>query len=72
MIRKKIEKRVIDYSKIFIENSIVYVKEGPLQGMEGIIKRVDKRKGRATIALDFMGESRMINLGVEILTNHCL
>lgn len=66
------EKSVIDYSKIFIENSIVYVKEGPLQGMEGIIKRVDKRKGRATIALDFMGESRMINLGVEILTNHCL
>lgn len=61
------ENNIIDYSKIFIENSKVYVKDGPLHGMEGIVKRVDKRKGRATIALDFMGESRMIDLGVEIL-----
>ncbi len=62
------EKSIIDYSKIFIENSRVFVKDGPLHGMEGIIKRVDKRKARATIALDFMGESRMIDLGVEILS----
>ena len=31
------EKSIIDYSRIFIENSKVYVKDGPLKGMEGII-----------------------------------
>ena len=58
---------IVDYSKIFIENSRVCVKDGPLCGMEGIIRKVDKHKNRARIELNFMGELRTIDVGVEIL-----
>ncbi len=58
---------IIDYSKVYIDNSMVYVKAGPLKGMEGTIKHINKRKKRATIALDFMGSYKMINVGIEIL-----
>lgn len=60
---------VIDYSKIYFENSKVFVKSGPLHGMEGIIKKVDKRKNRAKIQIDFMGTQKMIDLGIEVLKN---
>lgn len=62
------ENSVIDYSKIFIENSRVYVNAGPLKGLEGLIRKVDKRKGRARISLDFLGSPREIDLGVHILS----
>ena len=58
---------IIECSRIYIENSTVFVKDGPLQGMEEMIKRVDKRKSRATIVLDFMGKHRMIDLGIELV-----
>jgi len=58
---------IIDYSKVYIENSRVSVKFGPLLGMEGAIKRIDKRKGRATIILNFLGEPRLVDVGIEIL-----
>lgn len=58
---------IIDYSKIFIENSRVYVKSGPLYGMEGFIKKVSKHTNRAKVQLNFMGELRTFDLGVEIL-----
>ncbi|WP_265445540.1 antiterminator LoaP [Acetivibrio straminisolvens] len=60
---------LIDYSKIFIENSKVIVNSGPLLGLEGIIRKVDKRRGRAKVALNFMGSERIIDLGVEILNS---
>ncbi|MBH8598733.1 MULTISPECIES: antiterminator LoaP [unclassified Thermoactinomyces] len=58
---------VVDYSKIYVENSRVFVQSGPLKGMEGIIKKVDKRKKRAKILLNFMGTEKMIDVGVEII-----
>ncbi len=60
---------IVDFSKVLLENTKMFVKEGPLQGMEGMIKRADRRKSRATIMLDFMGEPRMIDLGIDILLN---
>ncbi len=58
---------IIGYSKVFAENSKILVKEGCLYGMEGIIKKVDKHKNRAKIQLDFMGEQRIVDVGVEIV-----
>ncbi|PEM85123.1 transcription antiterminator [Bacillus wiedmannii] len=60
---------VVDYSKIHLENSMVFVKSGPLQGMEGIIKKVDKHKKRAKILLNLFGIERTIDVGIEILTH---
>lgn len=59
---------IVDYSRVYLENSKVFVKSGPLQGMEGIIKKVDKHKNRAKILLSFMGTEKIIDVGVEILS----
>ncbi|WP_139492064.1 antiterminator LoaP [Brevibacillus dissolubilis] len=58
----------VDYSGIYIRNSKVFVKSGPLQGMEGIIKRVDPHKNRAKILLNFMGTEKTIDVGIEVLS----
>ncbi|MFG0216967.1 KOW motif-containing protein [Brevibacillus porteri] len=50
-----------------ITDSKITVKKGPLAGKEGIIKKVDRRKKRAKIVIDFLGDERMIDVGIEIL-----
>lgn len=62
------DSNIVDYSKVFILDSKVFIKDGPLQGMEGIIRRVDKRQGRAQVILELMGSPKLIDLGIEILT----
>lgn len=58
---------IIDYSRVFIKNSKILVKEGCLYGMEGIIQKVDKHTNRAKVLLNLMGEPRMVHVGIEIL-----
>jgi len=57
---------IVDYSKIYIHNSKIIVKSGPLKGMEGLILGVDKRKNRVKINLNFMGLPKTIDLGIEV------
>jgi transcriptional antiterminator NusG len=52
---------------IFDENSRIVVLEGPLQGLEGKIIKVDKRKGRAKIKLDLYDDSFTIDLAFDVL-----
>ena len=59
---------VIDFSNILIENGKVKVIDGPLVSMEGVIVSVDHRKGRARVKLDFLGDERIIELGVAVLS----
>ncbi|WP_232699143.1 antiterminator LoaP [Brevibacillus daliensis] len=58
---------IIEYSNVIVENSKVCVQSGPLYGLEGMIKKIDKRKRRARIAINFFGGERLIEVGVEIL-----
>lgn len=58
---------VIDESRIYICNSKIIVKSGPLAGMEGLIKSIDKRKKRAKVLLNFMKQEKIIDLSVELL-----
>lgn len=59
---------VIGHSVItFEEGDTVRVLEGPLKGLEGLIVRVDKRKGRARISLSFLGDQRFVDLSVKVL-----
>ncbi|MCY9517587.1 antiterminator LoaP [Paenibacillus apiarius] len=58
---------VIDYSEVFTVNSKVFVKSGPLVGNEAIIKKLDKRKGRAKILLNFFDTSKLVDVGVIML-----
>lgn len=58
----------IGFSQIYAENSEIKVISGPLKGLEGIIKKIDRRKNRAKIALHFMGTVRLVDVGIEVLT----
>lgn len=58
---------VIDYSHVFIQNSEVVVLSGPLCGMEHLIQKVNKRKGRVRVALTFDGMERTLDLGMVLV-----
>ena len=50
------------------ENQRVRVVHGPLEGLEGLIVRIDKRKQRAKVRLDLYKESFLVDFGLELLT----
>lgn len=58
---------MIDCSALYIENAKIKVSSGPLKGKEGIIKKIDKRKRRARIALNFMGYEKLLDVGISLL-----
>ena len=49
----------------FDENDRIVVIEGPLKGIEGNIIKVDKRKQRAKIRVDFAGTVHTLDLSFE-------
>ena len=49
----------------FDENDRIVVIEGPLKGMEGNIIKVDRRKQRAKIQLNFHGSMYTLDLSFE-------
>ena len=58
---------VIGISKAFIINERVSVTQGPLMGQEGIIRKLDKRKGRAKVEFLLNYNKYWIDLGIDIL-----
>ena len=59
---------VVDRSVVtFDENRRIRVVSGPLQGLEGSIVRVDRRKGRAKVRLDIYADAFEIDFGFDIL-----
>ncbi len=58
---------VIEESDIYMEGDEVSIINGPLTALKGKIIKVDKRKGRARVLLNFLGEERIIDLGVNII-----
>jgi transcriptional antiterminator NusG len=61
---------VVDKSvATFDENRRIRIVSGPLQGLEGRIVKVDRRKGRARVRLDIYADAFEIDFGFEILEN---
>ncbi len=58
----------IGFSKAFRENEEIRIIEGPLAGLEGRIQSVDIRKGRARVKLNFLGEERIVQLGIDVIS----
>ena len=55
-----------DTSKVaFDDNDRIVVISGPLKGLEGQIVKVNRRKGRAKVALDICETGFLIDLGFE-------
>lgn len=59
--------RHIESSSGIIVGTRIYIKEGPLMGMESIIKKIDRHKRKAIIELDFFGEIRQIIVSLDIV-----
>ena len=58
---------MIRESDIFMQGDKVVIVSGPLTALEGKILKVDKRKGRARVLISFLGEERVIDLGVNFI-----
>ena len=54
----------------FDENERIVVDKGPLKGLEGSIIKVDRRKQRAKIQLNFHGSTYTLDLGFEDISRH--
>jgi transcriptional antiterminator NusG len=61
------EENNIGISKLYKENDEIRIITGPLSGMEGQIRKIDFRKGRAKLNLSFMNEERIVELGIELV-----
>lgn len=64
------ENGLIDISEAFIVNDKVQIINGPLHGNEGIIRKIDKRKGRAKVELSVNSNSLLIDLGINLLQKY--
>lgn len=62
------EEYVVEMSVGFIENDIVKITSGPLQGKEGIIKRIDRHKRIANIEVELFGKITQAKVGLEIIS----
>lgn len=49
------------------ENDEIRILSGPLQGMEGMIKRINLHKRVAEVEVEFMGRMIGLHLGIELL-----
>lgn len=59
------ESDIMDYSIFGFKNEKLLILSGPLVGMEGRIKKIDKRKRRAKLSVNFMGREKMVDVGFE-------
>lgn len=58
----------IEMSIGLIENDIVKITSGPLQGKEGIIKKIDRHKRVAIIEVELFGQTTQAKVGLEIVS----
>lgn len=61
------KEEVIGISKAYRENERVKIIDGPLLGLEAQILSIDRRKGRAKVSIDFLGESKSVQLGIDFI-----
>lgn len=61
------EEQVVEMSEGIIEQSQVKVISGPLMGMEGYIRKIDRHKRKAWLELEMFGRNQMIELGLEVV-----
>ena len=54
-------------SEGFIENDRVVITSGPLQGNEGLIRKIDRHKRKAYLEIDMFGRKLKTQVGLEIV-----
>ena len=61
------KEQLVKMSEGIIENSKVIVTSGPLQGWEGLIKKIDRHKRKAYLELEMFGRKQLVQVGLEIV-----
>lgn len=57
----------IGISSAIEEGGMIRITDGPLFAMEGYIKEINRRKGRAKVQLNFLGEERVVELALTVI-----
>ncbi len=60
-------KQIVGISEGIIEGDQIKVHSGPLVGMEGSIRRIDRHKRRAWVELQMFGHPQVIQVSLEII-----
>ena len=61
------EEQVVHMSEGIIEGAQVHVTTGPLQGMEGYIRKIDRHKRKAYLEVSMFGRMQSIQVGLEVV-----
>ena len=65
--RLMIDGELIGISNVYQQGDSIVITDGPLLGMEGLIQSIDYRKGRVKVCLGFLGDKRVIDLGIKLI-----
>lgn len=60
-------KKPVELSMGIIENGTVMIIDGPLAGMEGCIRKIDRHKRKAWLEIDMFGRTIGMEAGLEII-----
>jgi len=55
---------------LYKEGERIVVVSGPLKGLEGIIEKVDARKKRVKIRIQFLGQEKRVDLGAYLIDKY--
>lgn len=61
---------VIGISDVLVEDEKVNIIDGPLIHYKGIIKKINKRKGRAKIQVDFLNKQCFVDIAIRCLERY--
>lgn len=61
------KEQLVRLSQGIIEGDQVHIISGPLQGMEGAIRKIDRHKRIAVLSLDMFGRTVDMKVGLEII-----
>jgi transcriptional antiterminator NusG len=61
---------VIGISDIYVEDEKVNIIDGPLSHYNGIIKKINRRKGRAKIQVDFLNKKCFVDIAIRCLEKY--
>lgn len=59
---------IVDMSIGFIRGDKIYITEGPLQGKEGLIVKIDRHKRIAYLRLSMFNKETTTKVGLEIIS----
>ena len=61
------ESHLVDFSKGYINGDTITIIEGPLMGLEGYIKKIDRHKRIAYVDINLLGKVSTVQVGLEII-----